>query len=170
MRSALTIGLFVLLLSGLVGCTATAKTTQSERPAVLDNLVGSWRMLGHVQDQKVEYSLDVEWVLGDKFLLLRMQDVADPPEYEASVYIGTDATGKGLVAHWLDVFGGEPSKVLGFGSASEDCIDLLFDYPKTPFRDTIQLDQSKKQWRLLIEFRQQDRAWQTFADYSIVPK
>jgi hypothetical protein len=34
--------------------------------------------------------------------------VAEPPEYQATVYIGRDNASARYVAHWIDVFGGPP--------------------------------------------------------------
>jgi hypothetical protein len=48
--------------------------------------------------------------LDHQFLRLEMKDVATPPAYEATVYIGYDKTGERYVAHWLDVFGGRFSE------------------------------------------------------------
>lgn len=141
------------------------------RPStVLDRLVGTWSMTGRLLDEEVEYSLEVERVLGGAFVVLHMKDVAEPPEYEAIVYIAPRDDGRSLVAHWLDVFGADPSAVLGFGSATEDRLELLFDYPERPFRDTIEFDRRRGEWSFLIEYRPEDGDWKTFAEYAVLPE
>ncbi len=62
------------------------------------------------------------------------------------------------------------SAVLGFGSATEDRLELLFDYPERPFRDTIEFDRRRGEWSFLIEYRPGDGDWKTFAEYAVLPE
>jgi hypothetical protein len=40
---------------------------------------------------------------------------AEPPAYQAAVFIGFDNTSERYVAHWIDAGGGRFSETLGFG-------------------------------------------------------
>jgi hypothetical protein len=55
----------------------------------------------------VENSVSADRVLNHQFLRIHMKDVAEPPAYEALVYIGYQHADQRYVAHWLDVYGGE---------------------------------------------------------------
>ena len=55
--------------------------------------------------------------------------------------------------HWLDIFGGEYSKILGFGKVSSDTIKIIFSLQDRPFRDTISIDESGNAGTFLIEYK-----------------
>jgi hypothetical protein len=110
---------------------------------VLDRLAGTWEMTGTVHGTGVRYSLEVEPVLGGRFLKLHMRDRGEPSKYEAIVFLGRDEKTSHLSAHWLDVFGPGPAATLGTGELRGEAIVLDFPYP--------------------------DGAFKTFADYRVSP-
>ena len=57
------------------------------RPELLKALDGHWVMKGDVMGESVTYSLVAGPALQGRFTELRMQDVQDPPQYEARVFI-----------------------------------------------------------------------------------
>ena len=93
---------------------------------LLDKFVGSWHIVREFKNRKVDNRATVSWVLDHQFLRIDMIDVNEPPQYEAHVYIGFDATKSLYVCHWIDVFGGEYSS-RGFGERESDSIRISFD-------------------------------------------
>ncbi len=88
--------------------------------SLLEQLTGDWSMAGRVRGRPVSYTFHAAWVLNHQFLELRMRDVADPPAYQATVYLGYDNTSDRYVCHWLDAFGGRFSETLGYGHQFRD--------------------------------------------------
>jgi len=52
-------------------------------------------------------------VLNHQFLLIRIREADNPPQYEANIYVGCDNASDRCVAHWIDVFGGRSFETLG---------------------------------------------------------
>ena len=135
--------------------------------SLLERLAGNWAMVGAVRTRPANYSLSAEWVLNHQFLKLEMRDVAEPPAYQATVYIGYDNASDRYVAHWLDAFGGRFSETLGFGQRVGSAIRFTFEYPDGPFHTTFTLAPGGRTWTVLMEDRAPGGAWQEFAHYSI---
>jgi hypothetical protein len=137
---------------------------------LLDQLAGEWSMAGTVRSRPVAYRLRAEWVLGHQFLRLEMRDAAEPPAYQAVVFVGYDHASERYVAHWLDAFGGRASETLGFGQRSGSSIRLVFEYPDGPFHTSFALDAANGTWSILMRNRGKGGAWQDFARYTAVRK
>lgn len=167
--------LSVVLLASLVVLPAPAQETETDgqealADTLLDHIEGRWKMTGTLLGEPVEYTLSADWVLGHQFMLLNMQEVSDPPEYVAAIYIGFDPSRDQYVVHWLDQFGGKASSTLGFGTREEDTLRLRFDYPSRPFRDTFTFDRDSGGWHFNIESQGPDGSWSQFADYTVIRK
>ncbi len=134
----------------------------------LEALSGSWTLRGTVQGEAVVTMMEARWVLGHQFLRLHLVDAAEPPSYEALIFLGRDAGTGRYLAHWLDIAGAGPSRVLGTGTRTGDTLVLRFEYPGTTFRDTFTLDRAKGTWTLLIESGSGNGPWSTFAAYTAV--
>ena len=134
---------------------------------LLEQLTGTWTMVGAVRGRPATYSLHVEWTLNHQFLRLEMRDASDPPAYQASVYIGYDNTSERYVAHWLDTFGGRFSETLGFGKRSGNAVLFVFEYPDGPFHTTFTLNSDAKTWNILMEDRDKSGSWKEFAHYVL---
>lgn len=132
------------------------------RDSLLDRLVGTWRMRGHMGGDSVAYDASVAWVLGHQFLRLELTDANRPPEYQAAVYIGYDFASERYVAHWLDVFGGRASETLGFGQRAGDGIRFVFEYPDGPFHTTFA--PTADGWTVTMRTRSRDGRWTTFGE------
>jgi hypothetical protein len=140
------------------------------RDSLVERLAGDWTMPGTVRGRPATLALHAEWVLNHQFLRLDMRDVAEPPEYQATVYIGRDNASERYVAHWIDVFGGRWSETLGYGTRVGDEVRFVFEYPDGPFHTTFTLDARTGRWTLLMQDRGANGAWREFARYELRPR
>jgi hypothetical protein len=143
---------------------------QSSPRALLNHLQGSWSMTGAVLNKPVKYAAEGVWVLQSQFLSLHMRDVAVPPTYEASLFIGIDSSKNQFVAHWLDKFGGAGARVVALGPLSAEKIEIIYPYAEGRFRNLFRYDAPKDQWSLLIEAEDAEGKWSVFAQYAIMQK
>src|SRR4029077_16001073 len=72
----------------------------------IEQLAGDWALTRQIRGKEARNTLQPEWVLNHQFLQLHMKDIAQPPAYEALVYIGYQNADQRYVAHWLGVWGG----------------------------------------------------------------
>jgi hypothetical protein len=133
---------------------------------LLDRLVGTWRMEGHVRGEPVTYRLVARRVLQGRFVELHMEDAARPPQYEALVFVGRDSTGR-VVAHWMDSFGAAYSIPHGEGRIAGDTLRFDIPYPDGTFRDTFTYDRARRRWRLRIDAADGRGGWSPFAEYTV---
>jgi hypothetical protein len=161
-----TLSLFALLLTSFVSVYAQEPLDGSNRPFkddLLENLVGDWKLTGQMRTRTVENTVKVEWVLNHQFLRIHFRDVATPPQYEAMVFVGYDNASDRYVAHWIDVFGGRFSETLGYGKRDGNAIKFVFEYPDGPFHNTFTWNPSDKSWTFLMEQKNKEGKWTTFA-------
>lgn len=130
--------------------------------ALLDHLVGRWRVERRMGDRVLANTCDAEWVLNHQFLRLHYRDVATPPAYEAMVFLGWNGQQRRVTTHWIDVFGGRTSETLGFGMASGDSLVLDFAYPDGAFRNTYRWRPESGEWISRGESQDSAGAWQPF--------
>ena len=97
--------------------------------------------------------MSADGVLNHQFLRIHMKDVADPPTYEALVYIGYQHADQRYVVHWLDVYGGKFSAI-GYGRRVGDTI---------PFYNTFKWDARSESWTLTMEATGKDGKRELFA-------
>ena len=136
--------------------------------AYLDRLQGHWKMEGTLGGKPVRYRARGERVLQGGFLRLHMVDAAEPPRYEADVYIGFDAKANQYVAHWLDRFGAAGARVVATGQRDGERLVLTFPYAEGAFRDTFTFEPHSDTWTLLLESQDPNGSWSTFARYALV--
>ena len=118
----------------LAAVIAVSTPAGADEPA-LSRLEGEWRAKGTVEGETVSYRAEGRMVLMGQHLRFSMIDAAKNPKYEATVYI-SKSKGKGdLVAHWLDNFGADGARVVGFGEETDKGFVLAFDYGEAVFRD-----------------------------------
>lgn len=161
------IGIFVsLLIFGFTSVHAQEESGEVFKDVLLDDLVGEWTMEGHVRGDSVTYDATASWVLRHQFLRVNMEDVQEPPEYVAHVYIGFDPETETYVAHWLDDSGGGPSKTLGTGRRDGDTLTFQFEYPQGPFRTVFQR-RSSDRWVVRMRAQGEDGDWVRFADFRV---
>jgi hypothetical protein len=160
-------GLFVL--AAMTACAAQAAEAPASdpRPPLLRSLDGEWTMTGDVQGEPVTYALAAGPILGGAFTELHMLDLAQPPGYEARVFIGWDADGATIIAHWLDSFGARFSVPHGVGRIEGNTIEFTVPYADGPFRDTFTFSPASGTWELRIESGRTDGSWAHFARYEL---
>ncbi len=133
------------------------------RDPFVNGLVGEWNLTRSIRGNEVHNTVKAEWVLNHQFLRIHMRDAANPPAYEALVFIGYSHADKEYTCHWLDVYGGKFAGVAR-GKRSGDSIVFLFQYPDGPFRNTFTWDPKAKEWTFHMENQGKDGRWKAFAD------
>lgn len=136
---------------------------------LLDRLVGTWQMVGHVRGKPVTYTLDARRVLGGRYVELHMTDVQRPAQYEARVFIGADTAPGHVIVHWLDSFGAPYSVPHATGTAVGDTLRFEFAYSGGPLRDTFIYDAAAGRWTFRLVGGDGHGTWKPFADYEVKP-
>jgi len=157
----------LLLISPLAVRAQNIVVRDDPRPPLLRQLDGEWLMTGDLLGKPVTYLLVAGPTLRARFSELHMRDIAQPPEYEARVFLGVDAESGELIAHWLDDFGARYSIPHGTGRIEGAVMQFTVPYAGGPFRDTFEFDQGSGTWRLRVEAGQADGSWKHFARYEI---
>ncbi|MGD1055521.1 MAG: hypothetical protein ABR867_05525 [Nitrososphaerales archaeon] len=146
------------------------------RDALLDKLVGKWRVKGRIAGQAIMHACDAEWVLNHQFLRVHFVDVSAienrrarskprKPDYEAEVFIGYDNMSERYVVHWLDTFGGRFSESLGYGRRDgANAVRFVFEYPDGPLHNTFSWKTNDKTWSIMIEQKDGRGKWTVFAE------
>jgi len=132
------------------------------RDAFIDNLVGEWRLVRQIRGRDVENAVSADWVLNHQFLRIHMKDVAEPPTYEALVYIGYQHADQRYMVHWLDVYGGKFSGI-GYGKRVGDSIPFVFQYDDGPFYNSFKWDARTESWTFTMESVGKDGKRELFA-------
>jgi len=158
------LALMVLLLAAIRGAAQEPAEgpQRTFRDAFIDNLVGEWRLMRQIRGREVENSVSADWVLNHQFLRIHMKDVADPPAYEALVYIGYQHADQRYVVHWLDVYGGKFSAI-GYGKRSGNAIEFAFQYDDGPFFNTFSWDPLAQTWTFTMQSTDKDGKRRLFA-------
>jgi hypothetical protein len=139
--------------------------------ALLDKLVGNWHVVRRFGDGRTaENTVRVGWVLNHQFLELHYLDVAALPQYEAMAFIGFDHKTSRYVLHWLDVFGGRASEIIGYGTLDEAAHTIYFTFnnPDGQFMNAYAFDPATKNWTSVM--RQKSKGpWSLFAEDKFTP-
>ena len=154
----------------LAAASMRAQTSPPPRPAadaLIDHLVGSWRMAGKVRGIAVQYRLTAARTLGGKYVELHMVDIAKTPQYEARVFVGADTVPGGILVHWLDTYGAAYSVPPGVGAARGDTLQFQIAYPDGVFRDTFVYRAGARSWHFRIESSDHKGGWNLFAEYDV---
>lgn len=128
----------------------------------IERLAGDWTLTRQIRGKEVENTVHAEWVLNHQFLQVHMRDSAQPPAYEALIYVGYQHAEQRYVVHWLDVYGGKGS-ALGYGKRSGDSIEVAFQYEDGPFFNTLTWDTLGQGWTFKMESVDKDGKRQLFA-------
>ena len=133
---------------------------------MLERLAGHWRVVGEVQGQAVVYRAEGRFVLRGGFLELSMVDTADPSTYEASVFISHSEKNNDYIAHWLDIFGADGARVVGFGHVENGALIIEFPYAEANFRNRYEFAPDGKSFTLKIDSTTDGKTWDDFAYYD----
>ncbi len=165
--------LLVLVVVALVSVPSLAQTTAGWHDELADHMTGSWKVEGRVLGREAHHEVNAEWVLNHQFLRIHEKTAAAAPAsenpYEAFWFLGYDAVSERYVLHLFDVFGGRFSETLGYGTRNGNEIRFVFEYPDGPFHTTFRWSPEKSTWQWLLEQKDKDGKWTTFADFKLTP-
>ncbi len=117
------------------------------------------------------HTVTAEWVLNHQFLRIHEKTASNAPasesRYEAIWFIGYDPVSERYVSHLLDVFGARFSETLGYGTRDGNAIRFVFEYPDGPFHTTYRWSPQHDSWQWLLEQKDKDGKWTTFADLKL---
>jgi hypothetical protein len=161
------LGLTSVLAVALAACLSAQASDPGQMDGLLEHLLGKWRMTGSVRGRPATYALNATRILQGRFVELHMEDVNQPPAYEARVFIGVDSAGGRYIAHWLDKFGAAYSVPHATGHSRGDTLLLTFPYPHGAFRDTFVYDRHTDAWYFRLEAADSSGGWRLFAEYQV---
>jgi len=75
------------LLALLIYAGAACAQDRTFNDPFIDRLAGDWTLTRQIRGKEVENSVHAEWVLNHQFLQVHMTDSAQPPAYEALIYV-----------------------------------------------------------------------------------
>jgi hypothetical protein len=161
---------FALLLT-LASVPSKAQAPVEWRDNLADHLSGAWKVEGQVMGREAHHEVNAEWVLNHQFLKIHEKTAATAPasehRYEALWFLGYDTVSERYVLHLIDIFGGRFSETLGYGVRSNNEIRFVFEYPDGPFHSTFRWSQETATWQWLLEQKDKDGKWTTFADLKL---
>ncbi len=151
-----------LLLALLLAAGAASAQDRTFNDPFIQQLAGDWTLTRQIRGKEVENTVHAEWVLNHQFLQVHMKDSAQPPAYEALIYVGYQHAEQRYVVHWLDVYGGKGSAI-GYGKRSGDSIEVAFQYEDGPFFNALTWDTLGQSWTFKMESVNKDGKRQLFA-------
>ena len=151
-----------LLLALLFFAGAASAQDRTFQDPFIDRLAGEWTLTRQIRGKEVENMVRAEWVLNHQFLQVHMTDSAQPPAYEAIIYIGFQHDSQRYVVHWLDVYGGKGS-AMGYGKRAGDSIEVAFQYDDGSFFNTLTWDTLGQGWTFKMEALDKDGKRKLFA-------
>ncbi len=161
---------FFVLLTSL---SSMAQTPVEWQDNLADHLIGTWKVEGQIVGREAHHEIDAEWVLNRQFVRIHEKMAATAPSsekrYEAIWFLGYDTLSERYVLHLLDIFGGRYSETLGYGVRNGNEIRFVFEYPDGPFHTTFRWSPEPSAWQWLLEQKDKDDKWTTFADLKLMP-
>ena len=159
-----------LLLAVLLSAPSNAQTA-AWHDDLIEHMSGTWLLEGNVAGQTAHHEVKAEWVLDHQFLRIEEKTSANAPaserRYDAIWFLGYDAISERCVLHLLDTFGGRFSETLGYGVREGNTIRFVFEYPDGPFHNTWRWSPAQNAWQWLMEQKDKDGKWTTFADLKL---
>lgn len=138
---------------------------------LVDHLAGTWKMEGNVMGNAAHHDVRAEWVFNHQFLRIEEKTSPAAPfterHYDAIWFLGYDAISERYVLHLMDQFGGRFSETLGYGVRDGNTIRFVFEYPDGPFHNTYKWDAEKNIWEWLMEQKDKNGKWTSFADLKL---
>jgi hypothetical protein len=150
---------------------AAAQSQTGWQDELVEHMAGTWNLEGALAGKEAHHTVTAEWVLNHQFLRLLEKTSASAPasenRYEALWFIGYDDVSERYVIHLLDIFGARYSETLGYGTRNGNSIALVFEYPDGPFHTTYRWNPEDDTWRWLLEQKDKNGKWTTFADLKL---
>lgn len=138
---------------------------------LVEHMAGTWILEGQVMGRPAHHDLVAEWVLNHQFLSLHEKTSADAPaaerRYEALWFVGYDGVSERYVMHLLDIFGARYAETLGYGTRDGNTVRFVYEYPEGPFHSTYQWSPRDDTWQWLLEEKNKEGKWVTFADLKL---
>ena len=138
---------------------------------MIERLAGSWKLEGKLTTSVAHHDVRADWVFNHQFLRIEETTSPDAPaaerRYDAIWYLGDDPVSERYVLHLMDVFGGRFSETLGYGVRDGNDIRFVFEYPDGPFHNTYRWNPQEKTWRWVMEQKNKDGKWVSFADLKL---
>jgi hypothetical protein len=142
--------LLVLVVSSAIAQQSAPATFKD---ALLDRLIGEWKIAGVVHGQPSNQTLRADWVLHHQFLRMyekSSENVASKDfPFEAVFFIGYDDDKKQHVVHLMDVFGGRDSETLGYGKRGEDNISFTFKNTDSSVTEKFTYEAKSNSWHIV---------------------
>jgi hypothetical protein len=161
----------LFLIAVLAPLHAFAQAPTEWRDDFVDHMAGAWTLTGQVLGREAHHDIQAEWVLNHQFLRLHEKSaVSAPPSerrYEAIWFLGYDSVSERYVLHLFDIFGTRYSETLGYGLRDGNAIRFVFEYPDGPFHTTYRWSPETGTWHWLLEQKDKDGKWTTFADFKL---
>ena len=161
----------LLLITVALAVASVAQAPAEWRDDLVDHMTGSWKMEGQVMGRDAHHEVEAEWVLNHQFLRIHEKTTSSAPaaehKYEATWFLGYDPISERYVLHLLDVFGARFSETLGYGARDGNAIRFIFEYPDGPFHTTFRWSPEKDSWEWLMEQKDKDGKWTSFADLKL---
>jgi len=157
----------ILAVCGVATGGEPVNSSQDRRPELLRRLDGRWTATGDVLGKPVRYDVIAGPALQGQFTEIAMNDVEQPSNYEARIFIGFDPESRQVIAHWMDSFGAIYSVPHGTGTLSGGVIEFTVPYAESAFKDRFEYQEGSDAWTLEITSQQQDKSWKHFARYQL---
>ena len=161
----------LFLIAALAPMHALAQRPPEWHDEFIDHLAGAWKIEGQVLGREAHHDVVAEWVLNHQFLRIREKTAASAPaserRYEAIWFLGYDPVSERYVLHLFDIFGTRYSETLGYGARDGNAIRFVFEYPDGPFHNTYRWLPEKGAWQWLLEEKNKEGKWITFADFKL---
>jgi hypothetical protein len=155
----------------IISSYALAQAPPQWHDELIEHMAGMWKLDGQVMGREAHHEVRAEWVLNHQFLRLHEKTSANSPSserpYEALWFIGYDAVRDRYVEQLLDVFGVRYSETLGYGTRDGNTLRMAFEYPDGPFHTTYKWSPQQDSWQWLLEEKDKDGKWKTFADFRL---
>ena len=162
---------FCLLQIALALTVASVAQAPEWRAELVEHMPGVWKMEGIVMGHDAHHEVEAEWVRNHQFLRIHEKTSLGAPaaehQYDAIWFLGYDPISERYVPHLLDVFGARFSETLGYGTRDGNAIRFIFEYPDGPFHTTFRWSPEKDSWEWLMEQKNKDGKWTSFADLKL---
>lgn len=156
-----TLSRLTLAFALFLGCSSSSFAQEPEMPeheALMEDMVGEWRMTGTIAGEQVTHDVSAEWILGRRYVRIhevsRERDESGALAYEAWIDIAWDAENAEYVVMWLDNTGTTnfAEEGVGHGMPDGDRIPFVWHLADgTGIRNTFEYDREGDTWSWTID-------------------